>query len=102
MKIPKLVLIGGVNYKVIFDKKVKGGEFWWGKHLIKIEKGLSSERQFAIFIHEICEAIMVDNFMRFQKCIDGDIHNGDYLFNFKHDAFEIFTSTLAGILQNGN
>ena len=98
MKFPKTVLIGGVQYKVIFDPKVKGGEFYWSKHIMKVEKGLSDERQFAILLHEICEAIMVDNFMRYQKCIDGNIHNGDYIFNFKHDAFEIYTSTLAGIL----
>jgi len=98
MKFPKYILIGGVKYKVVFDLKVRGGEFYWGKHLIKVEKGLSNERQFVILLHEICEAIMVENFMRYQKCIDGQIHNGDYIFNFQHDAFEIFSSALAGIL----
>jgi len=98
MKFPKSILICGVNYKVVFDKKVLGGEFYWAKHLIKIEKGLDNERKFAILLHEICEAIMVENFMRFQKCIDGPMHNGDYLFVFNHDNFEIFTNFLAGIL----
>jgi len=98
MRFPQKVLIGGVNYKIVFDPKVNGGEFYWSKHLIKVEKGLSNERQFAILLHEICEVITVDNFMRYQKCVDGGIHNGDYIFNFKHDAFEIFTSTLAGVL----
>lgn len=99
MKFPKKVLIGGVYYKIEFSKKVSGGDFWWHKHLIRVEKGMSQERQFSILLHEICEAILVDNFMRYQKCIDATMHNGDYIFIFKHDAFEIFTSTLAGVLK---
>jgi len=100
MKFPKSVLIAGVKYKVIFDKRIKGGEFYWTNHLIKVEAGLSNERQWSILLHEICECIMVENFMRYQKCIDGQTHNGDYLFCFNHDTFEVFTSTLAGILYD--
>ena len=99
MKIPKSLLICGVKYSIIFDKKILGGAFWWHKHIIKIEKAMSFERRFNILIHEVCEIIMVSNIMRYQKCLEGDTHNGDYIFSFDHDRFEIFTEELGGVLK---
>ena len=99
MKFPNSIRIYGVNYKVEFNEKVRGGEFYWRKHLIRIEKGLSNERKFTILLHEICEIIMVENFMRFQKCLEEVERNTDYIFNFNHDQFEIFTNELSGILK---
>lgn len=97
-KIPKSLIIGGVKWKIIFDKKVSGGELYWYEKEIKIDKGYPEERKFQVLIHEICEAIMVNNIMRFRKWPHGN-HNGDYLFSFDHDRFEIFTNELAGILK---
>jgi len=99
MKFPKTLLIGGVNWKVIIDKKINGGAFWWHTHTIKIEKTLTQERKFNILIHEICEIIMVNNIMRYQKGLDGEKSNGDYIFSFDHDRFMIFTEELSGILK---
>lgn len=99
MRFPKSVFIAGVDYKIAFDEKVRGGEFYWFKHLIKIEKGMSNERKFCVLIHEICEIVMIEKFMRFQKGIDGAVHNGDYMFIFNHDKFEDFTNDLAGIVR---
>ncbi len=98
MRFPKHLIIGGVKWKIVFDKKTEGGEFYWGKHLIKIDRTYSDERRFQVLIHEISEAIMVNNMMRFQKSLS-EVNNGDYLFSFDHDRFEIFTDELAGILK---
>ena len=99
MKLPKLLVIGGVKWKIVSDLRTSGGSFVWHDHVIKIEKRISWERQFNILVHEICEVIMVNNIMRYQKCFYGQPHNGDYLFSFNHDGFEIFTDELSGILK---
>src|SRR3990167_6534858 len=98
MKFPKSLIIGGIKWKIIIDPKVSGGEFSWQKHTIKIEKKYSDERKWQVLIHEICEIIMVNNTMRYQKNFVY-ISNGDYLFAFDHDRFEIFTNELAGIIK---
>jgi len=67
--------------------------------VLKIEKALTQERKFNILIHEICEIIMVNNIMRYQKGLDGEKSNGDYIFSFDHDRFMIFTEELSGILK---
>lgn len=98
MRFPKTIIIGGIKWKLVFDPKTSGGEFYWGKHLIKINKKYSDERKFNILIHEVAEAILVNNLMRYQKCLS-EIYNGDYLFSFDHDEFGIFTNELAGIIK---
>jgi len=98
MKFPKFLVIGGVKWKIIFDRKTNGGEFYWGKHLIKINAKHSDERKFNVLIHEVCETIMVNNMMRYQKTL-AEIYSNDYLFSFNHDSFEIFADELAGVLK---
>ena len=98
MKFPKFLVIGGVKWKIIFDHKTRGGEFSWAKHLIKISAKYSDERKFNVLIHEICETIMVNNMMRYQKTL-AEIYSNDYLFSFNHDSFEIFADELAGVLK---
>lgn len=98
VKFPKSLIIGGIKWQIIIDPKIRGGEFDWEKHTIKIEKKYSDERKFDVLIHEICEAIMVNNLMRYKKCLD-QTSNGDYLFSFNHDSFEIYTQELAGIMK---
>ena len=95
---PKSLIIGGVKWAIIFDKKTKGGAFYWHVHKIKIDKSYSAERRFQVLIHEVCEAIIVNNIMRFQKSLS-EANNGGYLFSFDHDRFEIFTDELAGVLK---
>ena len=100
MNFPKSLIIGGVKWKVNVSKiKISGGNFEWYTHTINVEKGYSDDRKFQVLIHEICEIIMVNNIMRYQKCFYGQPHNGDYLFSFSHDRFEIYTDELAGILK---
>ena len=98
MNFPKFLIIGGVKWSILFDKKTKGGAFYWREHKIKIDKSYSQERRIQVLIHEICETIMVNNVMRFQKGLS-EVANGDYLFSFNHDQFEIFTDELAGIIK---
>ena len=98
MKIPKSLIIGGVKWSVKFDKKIGGGVFYWHDHRIVICAQHTEDRRFQVLIHEIAEIILVNNVMRFQKCLT-EVANGDYLFSFNHDQFEIFTDELAGILR---
>lgn len=98
MRLPKTLILGGVKWKIVIKKGVRGGAFYWHEHRIEIDKSHSSERRFQVLIHEIVEAILVNNTMRYSKCI-AEAHNGDYLFSFGHDRFEIFTDELAGVLK---
>jgi len=98
IKFPKTLIIGGVKWSIVFDKKIQGGSFYWHEHIIKIDKSYADERRFQVLIHEIVEAIMVNNAMRFQLNLTA-ISNGDYRFSFDHGQFEIFTDELAGILK---
>lgn len=97
-KFPKFLVIGGVKWEILFDKKTRGGAFFWRDHKIMIDDSYFFERRFQVLIHEICEAIMVNNVMRYQKGLS-EVGNGDYLFSFDHDRFEIFTDELAGIIK---
>jgi hypothetical protein len=90
--------MGGVTWKIVLDPKTTGGAFFWHDHTIKIEKKYSADRRFIVLIHEIAEAILVNNMMRYGKSFT-DLANGDYLFSFNHDQFEIFTDELSGVLQ---
>jgi len=92
-------MIGGVKWTITLEKKRQGGHFAWGSHKIEIEKNISKERQFNILMHEVIEAIMVNNYMRFAKCLDTELHNGDYLFCFDHERFDIFVEELSGVLK---
>ena len=98
MTFPKTLIIGGVKWSIVFDKKISGGEFTWHDHTIKIEAKYSDDRKFIVLIHEIVEAILVNNTMRYRKCFS-EAHNGDYLFAFDHDRFEILTDELSGVLK---
>jgi hypothetical protein len=99
MKFPKSLIIGGVKWSIKFDRKITGGGFYWKEHCIVIRAQHTEERKYEVLIHEICEIIMTNNVMRFAKCF-AEISNGDYLFSFDHDRFEIFTDELAGILRH--
>lgn len=98
MTLPKTLIIGGIKWSIVLDKKISGGEFSWVKHQIKIQHKYSDERRFGVLIHEITEAMLVNNTMRYHKGFY-DTHNGDYLFVFNHDNFEIFTDELSGVLK---
>ena len=97
MTFPKTLIIGGVKWSIVFDKKTSGGRFTWHNHQIKIQADYSDERKFGVLIHEIVETILMNNTMRYHKSVTA-VYNSDYLFVFDHDRFEIFANELAGIL----
>lgn len=99
MKLPTTLTIGGVCWKIQACRIENGGEFRWDKHTIKINKDYTPARQFEVLIHEVAEVIMTNNMMRYGKCLSGMNANGDYLFSFNHDSFEIFTNELGGIMN---
>ncbi len=97
-KIPKTLIIGGVPWEILLVPKMSGGFFSWHDHTIKIARNLSEQRRFQVLVHEIVEVIMVNNTMRFQKNFT-QVANGDYLFSFNHDQFEIATDELSGVFK---
>ena len=99
MKIPKTIMIGGIRWSVVLDKTITGGQFWWKDHTVKIGKNQSKERIINCLLHEIAEVILVNNNNRFMKCITDESGNGDYLFCFNHDQFEVFMAELTGIIK---
>ena len=99
MKLPKSLIIGGVKWKVVIKKLSSGGAFYWHNHLIEISKKHTDERRFQALIHEIVEVILANNIMRYQKGWASAPDNGDYIFVFNHDQFEVFTDELSGVLK---
>ena len=96
-KIPKSLIIGGIKWKITHDK-LSGASFNWEKHIIVLNPKDTEERLFANLLHETSEIIMVNNNMRYMKCLS-EVGNGDYLFIFSHDRFDTFLQELNGILK---
>lgn len=98
MRIPKSLIIGGVRWKIVYDKKLSGGAFFWREHIIKLNPDDSLERKYHNLLHEICEVILVNYNLRYSKPTMEQA-NGDYLFVLDHDRFEMFIQELGGILK---
>ena len=97
MKLPKAINLCGQTWKIVRSKG-GGGFFSCDTHEIEVGLDGDDQRQWEIFIHEITEAIMTDNLMRYQKPYS-DPSNGDYLFCFTHNDFEVmFVKPLASAL----
>jgi hypothetical protein len=99
MQIPKTLIIGGVTWTVVIKKDSPGGSFRWHKQEIGIGRDCTMDRKITILVHEVAEIILTNNIMRYQKCLDGEMNNGDFLFVFNHDQFGIFTEELSGVLK---
>lgn len=103
--IPEFIKIRKKKWKIVFDKNMKfAGEFWCKSHIIKINKNLSKKKKFYVFIHEVCEILLVVNGMRLEKSrdrikTDNEIRSENYLFFFNHHRFCKFTNQLSGILS---
>jgi len=97
MKFPKTVNISGQQWEVRRSKG-GGGYFSCDQHVIEVGLDGDDSRQWEIFIHEVTEAIMADNLMRYQKPFT-EPTNGDYLFIFTHNDFEVMLAKpLAALL----
>ena len=88
MKLPKTVVICGREFKVIVNKKDRGGWFDTDKQQLCIgTQDASSDRIKEVFLHETIEAIFGARMVRYKLPYSGE-DNGNYLFSFNHLEFE--------------
>jgi len=83
-KIPKKLRMLGYDWKVDISKdktKDNGGTFSWANKLITINDKYGEEE--VILLHEIIEAIMVHNLVRYYS----NEGNAEYSFHFNHTQF---------------
>lgn len=86
--IPKSVIIVGKTWKVVVNKKRRGGWFNTDKSLIEVgTKDVGKEEVMQIFFHECCEAILANRNNRYKLPYTGN-DNGNYVFVFDHNKFE--------------
>ncbi len=98
MKLPKSVLICGVEYKVKANKSHNGGSFSEAKHIIEIGTA-DCQKVLDIFLHEVIEAIYAERKMRLIKEVCNP-DNGDYFFCYNHEQHELAMADLAIVLKN--
>jgi hypothetical protein len=99
MKIPKKIKMFGYEWKVIIgiDKnKDGGGLFNWTKKIIKINRRYGD--QDIILLHEIIEAILLENLVRYY----GNEGNTEYKFIFNHTEFCKIVKDIYQILKDND
>jgi len=97
MKLPRKVLIASHPWKVIRSKG-GGGTFVWQDREIDIGTNGIDEEQHEWFLHEVCEAILSENMLRYQLPYTSP-DNGSYRFVFTHQEFETqFVKQLAAVI----
>lgn len=97
MKIPKKINMLGHEWKVkvIKDKsKDARGSFDWKTKLIIVNDKYGEKEM--IFLHEIIEAILLDNFVRFY----GQEGNMEYHFFFNHTKFAKIIKDIYQVLKD--
>jgi hypothetical protein len=97
MKLPKIVNICGKEIPLKEKPKEGGGSFDFRDPLIEIGTKYKIDIP-EIFIHEILEAILVERMFRYSLRNIGE--NGDYLFAFNHEQFNVICSDLANALKD--
>ena len=96
IKLPKKIQVGSYAWTIKRDKS-GGGYFDCDEQVIGVGTQVSPERQWEMFLHELVEAILADNFMRYALPHDPK-ENGDYLFSYDHVQHENAVRMLAGAL----
>lgn len=76
----KSINIGGIDYKIIWDKKTAGGSFSCGKKEIMIGTELGDNYAFSVLIHELKEIIQVEQTTRYERRDE----NNNFYFNYDH------------------
>ena len=99
MKIPKKIILAGVEYKIKFSKSEGyGGRFDCGKQVVHIGNKAKPDYRFQVFIHEILEVILTERCYRY--AINDSKDNEHFLFNFTHDDFDNICKDLAFALKD--
>ena len=98
MKLPKTVTIYGKEWKVTKDPKRGGGSSASSVPEIRIGTKYKSS-MLENFLHEVIEAILMENLLRLQKPHTGN-DNGDYIFVLTHEQFENIIPQIALALKD--
>lgn len=100
MKIPPKLIICGREYRIIKDKKLRGGNFDGGAQVIRIgiKNNPPTDEIRITLLHEIIELILAERLLRYQKNYS-HIENGHYLFCFNHQQFEDWIIDLNSALR---
>jgi hypothetical protein len=99
MRTLKSVKMFGDEWKVIRykdDNKEAGGSFDFSKKTIKVNDRYGEFEN--IIIHEILEAVLLNNYCRFY----GQEGSMEYVFHFDHTKFAIVAKQLSEILKANN
>lgn len=97
MKIPSEIEICGKKNKVILDPSDNGGAFDENKCVIVIGTGIKADVP-EVLLHEIIEAVFTTRLMRY-ALERAQAENGDYMFVFNHDQFELACKDIAVALR---
>lgn len=97
MKLPRVVTIVGLEYKVIADKDKTGGWFNTGAKEIHIGTKIKSDIK-RIFVHEVLEAILTERGNRYT--LYGNGTNDRLLFSFYHYEYEQIVDELVYSLKS--
>lgn len=91
------IRIGATDFKIKYCKSTYGGgSFDYNKHLLTIGTKSQTEVQIlATFIHEVKEAINVEQGCRYQ----GTSVLGNYVFTYNHDQHADFCERLASAIE---
>jgi hypothetical protein len=96
-KFPKKLKLSGYDWKLIYTqnkKKPSGGEFSYLTKTIKVND--RNGEGFAMLLHEIVEAVLVDNFVRFTGCEGSQ----EYNFVFNHTQFAKIINDIYQVLND--
>ena len=99
MKIPNKIKMFGYDWKVKVTKdksKDGGGDFSWSKKIITINNRWDDGQ--SILLHEIIEAILVENLLRYY----GNEGNQEFKFIFNHTEFTKLIKDIFQVLKENN
>lgn len=97
MKLPDKIVICGVRYHLKQDPKHDGGAF--DEAAMTITVGTAYPEDVAdTLLHEVIEAVCAKRKMRLIKQV-GEPDNGDYVFVFNHEQFELAVGDIAAALK---
>ena len=96
-KLPKIISLAGVDYKVITNPDGNGGSVDLWKHIITIGTEVPADIP-EILTHEILEALLSIRNLRYALERE-TTESGDYLFSFNHKEYEGLAKDFAASLK---
>lgn len=95
MRLPKSVVIAGLDFRVKYNRSVDGADWSSRTGLIRINPK-RGEPVFALFLHEVIEALMTRRGYRYEK---NENCNCEDLYIFSHPQYVELIRDLAVILR---